>query len=531
MLIVNRNQQAQFKFIFTSNGQLYDPTSLSTPLDIYFTVIRSSYGTGPIIDGPFSFLSQNFPESGSISAVKANNYEFTFTYTIPMDLYEGTYAVIAQTSNVYGNLSLSSNFQIKSTVSTLDTKISSPNKSVVVNYRPTYQQLDQSNTGTLLLIGHANGIGLNNPIKISTVQEAVDLLQADLNSPLLRGVFEAYSSGARDIIICASAPMSEYISNVSDRLVSTEIFDLASATPSSYTFYERYHERLATTYSIIKDLDFVDMIVPINASFIKTGNVDFLTQLANYLSDFHNSTGYVQLGVIGAVSNGVSSSDIDLIEQNNLFTDKFTQVDEDGNITSDIGRFIIPIYGEAVFQHPQLTTAYVAPAAAAFAGKFTNTSLNMGLIRTRVPGMSSVFGSDLTNADINRLETLGVNAIYRGKKTRRAVPFEVYVTNEYTMAHPNSTLYKAAQMRLVASVVSEVRAYGNAAIGKFGYDRAISSVSSYLNSLKKDKIIVDFSFNVEASPVEVGVLYFYIELLSTLGLRRINFTIAAGPEV
>lgn len=531
MLILNRGQVAQFKFVFTSNGQLYDPTSFSTPLDVYFSIIRSTFSTGPIIDGPYSFINQNVPESGSITLTKVNNYEFIFGYTVPNDLYEGTYAVIAQTSDSFGNLTLNSNFQIRSEVSTLSPTIATPNKSVVINYQPTYQQLDQANTSTLLLIGHANGIDLNNPIKISSVQDATNLLQADGNSPLLRGVFEAYSAGARDIMICASAPMSEYVVNSSDRLISTEMFDLASPVPASYTFYEKYYERLQTTYSIIKELDFIDIVVPIDASIIKTGNVDFITQLANYLSDFHNTTGYVQLGVIGARSNGVQSSDVDLLEQNTLLQNKFTEVDINGNIISDIGRFVIPIYGEAVFQHPQLNNAYVASAASAFAGKFTNTELNMGLIRTRIPGMSSVFGNDLSQSDINRLEALGVNTIYRGRKTRRSIPFEVYVTNEYTMAHRNSTLYKAAQMRLVSRVVSEVRAYGNAAIGKFGYDKAISSVGDYLTNLRKDKIIIDFSFNVENSPTEVGVLYFYIELLSSLGLRRINFTIATGPEI
>ena len=55
MLIVSRGQSVQFKFIFISEGNIYDPTASSTPVDLYFSVIRGEYGSGPIIDGPYSY--------------------------------------------------------------------------------------------------------------------------------------------------------------------------------------------------------------------------------------------------------------------------------------------------------------------------------------------------------------------------------------------------------------------------------------------------------------------------------------------
>jgi hypothetical protein len=473
------------------------------------------------------------PSSRATSLIeRTNKYEFTLNYTVPTTFFEANYSIIAQTTTDLTDINIVSQFQVKGSVATLSPSIAGSNKSAVINYKPLYQELNQSNTSTVLLLGHADGIGLNDPVRIRSVQSAIDLLGADLDSPLLRGVFDAYEAGARDIIICAVAPMSEYVYKPADRISSTILFDLAAATPASYTFYQKYYQRLAATYSVIGELDFVDYVVPLEASILATGGVDFITQLANYLSSFHNDTGYVQLGVIGSRSNGISSSDVEELASNPLFVNKFTQYSPlDGNITSDIGRFVIPIYGEVIYQHAQLKRSYPSSMAAAFAGMLSAAPMNMGLIRTRVKGATAVFGADLAQIEMNRLDSLGINTVYRGKKTRRSVPFEVYVSNENTMASSLSTLSKASQMRLVARVVSEVRGFSYEAIGKFGYDKVVSRVRDYLNSLRQNNIILDFAFNVEVSQETSGKLIFHIELLAALGLRQINFAISTGPGV
>lgn len=469
--------------------------------------------------------------NSNASIAKTNNYEFTLSYTVPNAFADGVYSVLAQTTDNIANLNIVSSFQVKQSLVTLSPTIASAPKNSIINYQPTYEDLNQSNTSTVLLLGHADGIDLNYPIRIRSIQSAVDLLNADFNSPLLRGVLDAYSAGARDILICAVAPMVEYVSNIDDRTVSTTLFDLAAATPSSYTFYNRYYQRLATTYSLLRDLDFIDYVVPLEASMLKTGNIDFVTQLANYLLDFHNNTGYVQIGVIGSRSNGVSSDDISVLEANSIFKNKFTTYDYTGAISSDKGRFVIPIYGECVYQHPQLKKSYVSSAAAGVVGMLSSARLNMGINRTRMPGAVSVFGDDISQSDLTRLEAIGMNTVYRGQKTRRSIPFEVYVSNDYTMADSRSTLSKSAQMRLISRVVSEVRGFSVSAIGLFAYDKAVAKVRDYLISLKDAKIILDFGFNVEVSPSETGKLIFYIELISAQGLKQVNFAVSTGPGV
>lgn len=486
-----------------------------------------NYGRTWTLNGGISLTPTS--KTGNATITKTNKSEYTLSYTVPNNFFEGVYSIISQTTDNISNLNITSTFQVKGEPVTVSPTIATGSKTSIINYKPIYQELNQSNTSTILLLGHADGIELNYPVRIRSVQSAIDLLGADLNSPLLRGVFDAYSAGARDIIICAVAPMLEYVESPDSRNVSTTIFNLSAATPSSYTFYSKYHERLAYTYSLLKDLDFVDYVVPLEASIIQTGNIDFVTQLANYLSDFHNTTGNVQLGVIGSRTNGVSSSDIDLMSSLSLFKNKFTKYNLDGTIASDIGRFIIPIYGECVYQHPELKRSYTSSAAAGFAGLMSTTRLNMGITRTRLPGAASVFGNDISQVELNKLEAIGMNTVYRGQKTRRSIPFEVYITNDYTMANSNSTLSKAPQMRLIARIVSEVRGFSYNGIGKFGYDSVVNNVRNYLSSLKDGRVILDFAFNVEVDPYNYGGLIFYIEILSAFGLRQINFAVSTGP--
>jgi hypothetical protein len=525
-----RGQFINFDFIFVAENNVYDPAILATPVDIYFSVRRGDYNSGPIVDGPFSFLRNNSDISDKVSITRTGRGQYRFRYKIPSSLHEGVYTVFAQTSSNEIPISVSSSFVVKTDAVTLNPIVISNNSTSIVNYKATYEDLNRSNTNTVLLIGHADGIALNDIYKIRSIQSAVDLLGADLGSPLLRGVFDAYAAGARDIFIMAAAPMSEYVDKYEDRLVSSTIFNLNMATPNSITFYQRYYDRLAVTYNILKELDYIDYVVPLEASIIKTGGVDFVTQLASYCADFHNTTGFIQIGIIGSRSGGVKSEDINEIKANSVLVNKLTSYNLNGSILSDNGRFIVPIYGEVVSKHDQLKISYTSTLAASFAGLFAAMPLNMGLIRSRIPGALSVFGSDLTQYELQELDNLGINTVYRGKKTKRSVPYEVYTSNEYTLANKNSTLSKAAQMRLIASLVSRIKSVALEAIGKFGYDRVSDTVYKMLMQMKSNNIIIDYSFNIEVDPSDRGKLVFHISVLSALGLKRINFSLAAGPE-
>ena len=407
--------------------------------------------------------------------------------------------------------------------------LSGPNQPTKISYRPIYDSLQPFSTNSILLLGHADGIEINDIIRISSIQEAVNLLGADGKSPLLRGVFEAYNSGARDIFICAVAPMSEYVESTSDRNERLATLHSSSATPSKRTFYEKYYERLEAAYSVVKYYEFIDIIVPLEASIIQTGGVDFVTQLAAYCTDFHNTTGFVQIGIIGSRSNGIKDSDIAEFESSSKFKNKYTTYDINGEINSDIGRFIVPIYGELNFNHIGFPVSYTGTAAAAFAGTVSSTEVSRGIIRKRLPAGYSLYGADLSTESLARLDNLGINTIYRGRRAKRGNPYEVFISNDYTMASRNSVFSKLPQVRLAAMVINEIKSIGYNSIGKFAYETVVSKVKSMLNILVAAKAINDYDLDAYADKYIKGSMIFQLTLISSLNLKTINFSVTAGP--
>lgn len=531
MLVVSKGQSVDFKFLFAADGEIYDPTTQTIPEDVTVGVLRGDSLSGSVILNPISYNSSHATPDLSAYIEKTNNSEFIFHYTVPSNIFPGPYTVVAKTIKSNQPLIVELRFQVKDSVYEPNPTVPMGNKSSVISYKPTYQDLSSSNTNTILLIGHADGIELNNPLKLKSVQNAIDILGADTKSPLLRGVLDAYDAGARDIFICAAAPMSEYIANIEERGTEYNYFNLNQSTPSYQTFYEKYYERLEETYSVIKVLDFIDIVVPLETSFIRTGSVDFVTQLADYCSDFHDETGYVQIGIIGSKTNGTNSSDIQLIKQNPVLKDKLTTYDYSGQISSDKGRYVIPVYGEATFSHSFLQTTYTNSVSAAFAGMISSTQINMGLTRKRIPGAMALHGTDLTNSEINELDSLGINVVYKNNKARRGNAFEVYVSNDYTLANLTSVFSKLPQLRLASFLASEVKNSSYKSIGKFGYEQVSSDVSNTLLYLKNNQIISDFEFKAVPSKTQKGVIMLYINVISSLGLKKISLSLSSGPGV
>jgi hypothetical protein len=529
VLVVKKNQRLKIKFLFVDSGEVYDPTLSATPIDVTVSVVRGDNRFSAIIRNPISYLYTNATPDTNAYIERTVNSEFIFNYKVPEGMYPGMYTAVAKTVNGNSDIIIESKFEVKEEAYEPLPTVPMGNKSSVVTYKPSYEDINFSNMQSLLLVGHADGLELNSPIKIRSVQHAVELLNADMNSPLLRGAFDAYDAGAKNIFICAAAPMSEYVDDIDKRLISSTYIDYQSATPTSKTFYERYYERLSVTYSVLSVLDFIDVIVPLEVSIIKTGGIDFVSQLATYCNSFHNETGYVQIGVIGSRTNGITSEDIDEIENDESLSSKFTEYNISGNIISDFGRYVVPVYGEALFSHAQLDTTYINSVSAAVAGLIVSNPLNFGLVRKRIPGAMSVYGVNLNSLEMNRLDAIGINTIYRGNKARRAQPFQVYLTNDYTMANINSIFSKLPQMRLASYLSSSVKGFGYDSIGKFGYDKVINNTTQLLKKLKQDGVIVDYEFNAKPSSSESGVILLYINIVSSLGLKKINLSLAAGP--
>lgn len=548
MLILSAGQTATFEFLFHVDGLFYDPTSGATPSDVLISIYRGDLGAGSTIDGPYSYLYQDATPSGNKIELSLNNTlyygnygdvpgentsyqdvsKFVFTYTVPQNLYPGNYSVVATT--YYGNQTIqyTTHFQVTQTTYSISSIYPSGQKDLSKSFVPAFESLDQYKTNSIILVGHSDGIPINSIIRISSIQEGIDLLKADFTSPLLRGLFDAYAAGARDIYICATAPMSEYVEDPNQRLTPLPIFGVNDATPLIMNFYQRYYDRLQETYSILKEHEYIDIIVPLEISFFNTENIDFTTQLAMYCQEFHDLTGCIQIGVIGSRSNGISSSDISVLESNINFRDKYTMFGVDNQIEGDMGRFIVPIYGELIINHSFLNITYNSTGAATFAGMLSANPVNESLIRKRVPTAFGLSGATLTQAEVDRLDAIGVNTFTRNSRSRRGNNYEIFVTNDSTMAHPTSSYKKSPQIRLVSMLINEIKALTSNNISKFSSQKAIDDVRSMLQFLQNNAIIQNFSLEAFVDSFEKGKMYFDISVTSTLGLRKISFSISSG---
>jgi hypothetical protein len=323
--------------------------------------------------------------------------------------------------------------------------------------------------------------------------------------------------------------MSEYVADVAERNIPTDIFSDEEGEELK-TFYQKYYERLQDSYEIAQSLEFVDIIVPLETSFIQTGDVDFLTQLVEYCSNFHNETGYVQIGVIGSRSTRVREDDIEEMLAKEALTDKYTVFFSSGEIAADPGRYVVPVYGELIFRHSHMKETYISSAPAAVAGMMATQPLNQGIVRQRIPGALSLYGVDMSQSQQVSLDNIGVNTLYRGKKARQAIPYEVYMSNDYTLANRESIFKKLPHVRIVAAFVSEVKSYEQWAIGKFGFEKVVDKFKQFLAAMKNSNIIRDYTFSVEIDEFVYGKIYFNVNLVSTFSLEEIQLSLAAGPS-
>ena len=548
MLILSPGETGNFEFIFNQNGSFYDPTLGATPSDVIISVYRGDLGAGPIIDGPYSYIMQgatvnsNYIEKTSNNTLYYGNYgdtpgntftshdivKFTLHYTVPENIFPGNYSVVASTYYEATVMQYTAQFQVPQQERTTVSSFSDGNKGLSTSFVPSFDSLDQYKTNSILLIGHADGLELNSVRRIRSIQEGIDLLNADYNSPLLRGIFDAYAHGARDIYICAAAPMKEYEATTEARLSKIPMYTYSDATPLLMNFYEKYYSRLEQTYKEIIDHDYIDIIVPLETSIINTGSIDFITQLASYCQNFHNKTGFIQIGVIGSRNNGINVEDIATFKNDTRFTLKYTMLSSTQEILGDMGRFIMPVYGEVVMNHNFLNITYTSSASASAAGLLSSTPVNRSLIRSRLLPVFGISGVNLSQLQVEELERLGINTVVKGVRSRRGSIADIYLTNDHSMASKSSVYNKIHQIRLVSMIINEIISLGNRSTSKFSAQALISDVKQTLQFLKKNTIIMDYSLEAYSDQSVKGKVYFDISITSVMSLRKVSFSISSG---
>jgi hypothetical protein len=534
MLIVYPGSQVEIPFVYKSGFSFVDPTE-----DIYVFLRRGQGSAGAVILGPLKYdisligvstpgTEQQLSQDATIERLSQGSY--ILRMSIPQNLFEGFYAIqISTTADAL--VDLKEHFiQCLRPVEQNNEVFSPEDKNIVINNRSKYEPVNVNDTNSILLIGHTDGIEPFSIYRITSIQDGINKLRADFNSPLLRGLIETYSSGARDIYIMSAGYMSEYVNDVELRNIKTFADD--GATPNeynnAYSFYEYYFFKLELCYQILRDYEFIDIIVPLETSIVDTNGVNFVSQLASHCDYIQNITGEVQIGIIG--SRSISTVEENVNELKNKDFEIPTVVNSEGVIQQDSGKYILLIYGEVIFDHKQMQRTYVGSLAAAMAGTLASTRVDYGLTKKRLPSAFAIYGPALTSQQIKFLAENKINTISNGTRSRRNEIYDVYITSDYTQSI-SENYSDSSNVRLVAMIINEVQNISRNAIGKFSYDRATRNVDALLNILKSARIIQNYTLDAYADKLEKGKLYFTISVVSVRTLRKISFNVATGKGV
>jgi len=421
---------------------------------------------------------------------------------------------------------------------------SNPSLSVSSQVNAIFKTLEPFKTNSVLLIGHADSayLELNELKRISSIKEAMDLLGGNKESPLLKAVINCNSAGCKDIYIMIAAPMSEYVEN-SQELNSPIAGFLSenSATPTTLTFYEKYYERLKKSYDTAKEFDFIDIVVPVDASFIRCGNVNFVRQLSDFCEYIYKNSSTIVIGIIGSRTGGMNNEDAETMSASNYYKNFLLDSNQntpnykdetDGN-TLDAGRHIMLFYGEAVYNYPLIGLSYSSSVASSVAGQLSETPVYKGLNRKRLIGAYSPHGVSFSSLQIAKIHNNKINTLIKSGRSRRNVPYQVLLSDDRTLASNGSSMSNIPQVRLAAMITNEINAICDSATGKFSYDIIKEKIQQMLNSLKisTPSILRDYRFEMYADKQQRGKVYVEIDLISSHAIKKISLNILAGPGV
>ena len=118
---------------------------------------------------------------------------------MPENLFDGMYTV--QINAVIDGLSVSKEINLQSAdgYQSYEDSFDLGSKSIKIGNRSLYQNIGDSTTQNIMLIGHTDAMEPYGIVKLKSIQDGINILRGDTKSPLLRGMFDAYACGSRDI--------------------------------------------------------------------------------------------------------------------------------------------------------------------------------------------------------------------------------------------------------------------------------------------------------------------------------------------
>lgn len=390
------------------------------------------------------------------------------------------------------------------------TFISNPKISGQIRDTAFYEPLTMGRTRPLLLIGHSDAPDQETPYRVGSMKEAVNWLQADSTAPLMRGLLEAYNAGCRDIWLYSAAPMSEYRSDIASR-------NSVEASLGNKTFYEKYHERLQKAYSLLRNYDTFQVIVPLEASYCKTSDIDFTTPLAQLCEDIFTKSSRSAMGVIGTRASQYNQA---------LFTEMVT--DSTLSTIGSKGRYIMVVSGEGVIINQQMSSTYNGSLSTQVAALLATVPLDRSIFGINLSGVASISGFDMNEAQIKQMTEARINPVLRTQRGKRGQPFECWLTTDNSLAPFGSDYWSINQVRVVSDIANTLKSYGEAFVGTIATESFKQVVYDYLEGLARTQQITDYNADVQVVP-RTGTATITLSIVPVFGIRNIYFTVETGP--
>lgn len=382
--------------------------------------------------------------------------------------------------------------------------VGAPSLTGIMIENSSYRVLGVGSTDRIFLLGHGDGININDPYQVIDIYAAVKALGGDSTSPLLRGLLELYYGGSRDIWLIAVAPMNEFI------------LDPAQRTDS---YYSNYAVQLQVAYDLLLQWDLPQILIPMEAPF--NTNTDFLTPLAQHCSDSLDLTGELCIGILGTRKNTPLTYD----EVINMGNDPRIQ---NINNISDIGKFVSVFVGEGTINLQEMPGSYVCSMATSVGCMLSQSALNQSIVYKSFSNIIDTIGS-LDNSQISYLVNAQLNPVAKTTIGNRGTNFQVVAFSDNTIGQPGTDYWSLCQLRLVQQVIDYVRALGKRFLGSIGYIQLQRDVQTFMEGLVSSVIIRGFSLNISRDPTNRSQASVNISITPYFGLRNITFTMTVGP--
>jgi hypothetical protein len=507
METVTPGKQVSFSVKFTDdNGALYDPDSA------FFYIVRF---VNQILHGPISL------DDEYVERVSTGSYIYNF---IVSDFIQP--AVYTLKTMVIQDDVPSFQYQYFEVIEPQIEKsglLDPPRKYGKIKEIFDYGNMGRGLTDTICLIGHCDGLTINEPVRVTNMKEVVRMMQADPDSPLLRGLLEAYNSGAQDIVLVAAAPMIEYMPSIEDRQTPMEEW-------GGKNFYENYYDRLEDTYTLLKEYDDYEIVVPLEAPFYDSGEVDFLTQLADFCESRFALVSQPAIGIIGTRTVDLNSQDVDAM----VADERLLELDVNGDsVFKSKGKFVVIAVGEGSFYHPQLTFSCTSSVAVAVAARMAILDYASSVTYKKLTQIVSLANKDLTKDQIKALSSNRLNAAIRttaGKRSRVTGGTEIVLATDNTLSPEGSDYWSVATLRIVSKVIKQIKLLGSRRIGTLGYAQLQKEIDNFLRYLTENRYLRDYDFNMYKSPFDMNAAVVEVSLTPYFQVREVTFQTTVGPS-